>query len=77
MALHLRWQAAGGGGLAEDAGAWAPAVAAYETISAGAKSFILKAARAVNTGRPFETTAIFGEWAQAWEQATTCLEAVS
>jgi len=52
-------------------------VTAYETISTGAKSFILKAARAVNTGRAFETTAIFGDWAQAWEQATTCLEAVS
>jgi len=77
MALHLRWQAAAGSGLAEDAGAWAPAVTAYETISAGAKSFILKAARAVNTGRAFETTAIFDDWAQAWEQATTCLEAVS
>ncbi len=77
MALHLRWQAAGGVGTSADAGAWAPAVSAYEAISTGAKSFILKAARAVNSGRPFETTAIFDEWARAWEQATTHLDAMS
>jgi hypothetical protein len=76
MALHLRWQAAHGRGFAEDAGALAPAVTAYEAISGGVKAFILKAARAVNTGRPFETTAIFDDWARAWEQAMTTLDAI-
>jgi hypothetical protein len=76
MSLHLRWQAARGAGLADDAGMLAPAVTAYETISGGAKAFILKAARAVNSRRPFETTAIFDDWARAWEQAMTTLDAI-
>lgn len=74
MALHLRWRASRGNGIAADAGELAPAASAYESISAGVKSFILKAARAVNTGRPFETTAIFDDWARAWELATSSLE---
>ena len=76
MALHLRWQAARGTGIADDAGPLAPAVAAYETISGGAKAFILKAARAVNTRRSLEADAIFDEWARAWEQAMATLDAV-
>ncbi len=76
MALYLRWQAARGNGIATDAGVLAPAVSAYETISAGAKSFILKAARAVNSGRPFETAAIFDDWAGAWQQAMSTLEGI-
>ncbi|HWU76412.1 MAG TPA: DUF1839 family protein [Rhodanobacter sp.] len=76
MALHLRWQAAGGRGLAEDAGSLMPAVTAYETISTGAKSFILKAARAVNNGRPLESGDIFEGWARAWERAMNTLEAI-
>ncbi|HET6431955.1 DUF1839 family protein [Dyella sp.] len=74
LALHLRWQAAHGAGLADDAGALAPAVEAFETISAGAKSFILKAARAVNTGRPLESMPIFEQWASAWQRAMSTLE---
>ncbi|MEP7041525.1 MAG: DUF1839 family protein [Dokdonella sp.] len=76
MSLYLRWLAADGTGIAQEAGALTPAVTAYETISSGAKTFILKAARAVNAKRPLDSTAIFDEWARAWEQAMTTLEAI-
>jgi hypothetical protein len=75
MALYLRWLSADGKALSPDGGIYADAVTAYETISAGAKTFILKAARAVNAKRAFDTTAIFDEWAAAWEKATTSLDA--
>jgi hypothetical protein len=77
MALYLRWLAAGGAGLAEDTAALAPAVTAYETISGGAKTFILKAARSVNARRALESTAIFDEWSLAWEQAMATLDATA
>ncbi|MBA3538143.1 MAG: DUF1839 family protein [Deltaproteobacteria bacterium] len=73
MQLYLRWLAGGGEILAADAGQYAPAVAAYTTISTGAKSFILKAARAVNGKKAFDPTAIFDAWAKAWDQAMTSL----
>ncbi|MET0225280.1 MAG: DUF1839 family protein, partial [Dokdonella sp.] len=76
MALYLRWLAADGRGLAEDAGPYADAVAAYATISAGAKTFILKAARAVNAKRPFDAAPIFEEWSAAWQRAMTTLESI-
>jgi hypothetical protein len=74
-ALHLRWLAADGAGLAQETAALAPAVAAYETISNGAKTFILKAARAVNAKRALDSAAIFDEWSRAWEQAMATLDA--
>jgi hypothetical protein len=45
------------------------AIAAYDTISTGAKTFILKAARAVNSKKPFDPSATFDEWAAAWDTA--------
>lgn len=76
MALYLRWLAAGGEGLAAEAGDYAPAVEAYERLSNGSKTFILKAARAVNAKRAFDTDALFEEWAAAWRQAMTTLDAI-
>lgn len=72
MELYLTWLAAHDRAAGAD---YAPAVAAYRTLSTGAKSFILKAARAVNNGKAFETTAIFDAWAQAWDKALTVLAA--
>jgi hypothetical protein len=63
-ALHLRWL---------DVERFGKAADAYDQISNGAKAFILKAARAVNAKRAFETTAIFDEWAADWQLATTSL----
>lgn len=68
MALYLRWLAP------PDAGQFAPAVAAYESISQGAKAFILKAARAVNSKKPFDPSGTFAEWATAWQTAIDVLE---
>jgi hypothetical protein len=68
MAMYLKWLAR------EDGGQFAPAVTAYDAISAGAKSFVLKAARAVNSKKPFDPSATFDEWARAWDAAIGCLE---
>jgi len=72
--IYLRWLA-GGGRVGTDAGQFAPAVEAYDKISSGAKSFILKAARAVNGKKAFDGTAIFDDWARAWDTAITTLVA--
>jgi len=58
MALYLRW-----------IDAHPAAAAAYDTVSTGAKSFILKAARAVNSKKPFDPSPQFAEWAAAYETA--------
>jgi len=63
MAQYLRWLGDG----RDDA------VAAYEAISTGAKTFILKGARAVNGKKPFDPSAMFDEWARAWDVATGSL----
>ncbi|MDB4957476.1 MAG: hypothetical protein JWO36_5045 [Myxococcales bacterium] len=63
MAVYLRWL--------DDR--FAPAASEYDKISTGAKSFILKAARAVNTKKPFDGGPMFAEWAAAWEQAIALL----
>ena len=43
--------------------------ASYEAISSGAKTFILKAARAVNSKRALDAAPMFDEWAAAWARA--------
>jgi hypothetical protein len=65
MALYLRWL---------DASAYAPAIEAYDALSSGAKSFILKAARAVMSKKPFDPAPTFSEWAQHWDRAMSALE---
>ena len=67
-AMYLRWLAGG------DAGQFAPAAAAYDAISAGAKAFILRGARAVSSKKPFDATAMLDDWAAAWTTAITALE---
>jgi hypothetical protein len=63
MARYLEWL----GGPPE-------AIAAYDAISNGAKTFILKAARAVNSKKPFDPVATFAEWSAAWATAIAALE---
>ncbi|HEY4240028.1 MAG TPA: DUF1839 family protein [Kofleriaceae bacterium] len=65
-AMWLRWL--GGPGTAEIA-------ARYDEISNGAKSFILKAARAVNAKRALDASVMSG-WADAWAAATAALPAI-
>ncbi len=68
-AMYLRWLAG-----SPDAGQFAPAAGAYDTISTGAKSFILKAARAVNAKKPLDASASLDDWARAWDTAIANLE---
>ncbi|WIG56968.1 MAG: hypothetical protein OJF61_002756 [Rhodanobacteraceae bacterium] len=63
-ALHLRWL---------DPRRHAAAADAWDRINHGAKTFILKAARAVNSRRALDTAAYFDEWAQAWQTARDAL----
>lgn len=65
-ALHLRWL---------DPKRHATAADAWESISQGAKTFILKAARAVNSRRPLDASPYFDAWAGAWQQARNTLQA--
>ncbi len=64
LARHLDW-----------AGGPATAIAAYDQVSQGAKTFILKAARAVNSKKPFDPSVTFEEWAIAWDSAISELRA--
>ena len=50
-----------------------PAIQSYDCISAGAKTFFLKAARAVNSRRAFDAAPMFDAWSNAWQQAATTL----
>jgi len=60
-AAHLRWQAQCGGTDTQ------PAAESFEQIGQGCKALILKVARAVNTGRPFDTTPLIDAMADAWD----------
>ncbi len=62
MAMYLRWL-----------GDHPAAAAAYDTIANGAKTFILKAARAVNTKKPYDASPQLDEWATAWDTAIAAL----
>ena len=60
-ASNLRWmQGLGEPGLDD-------ALAALDLIAGSSKSFILKGARVVNSRKPFDGAAMFGELAAAWE----------
>ena len=69
LALHLRWLAESGAGEG-----LAPAAAAFEQLSATAKTFILKAARAVNTRKPLDASGPLGDMARAWAEGMETLE---
>ena len=63
-AMHLRWL--------EDP-ALLPAAEAFDQVNNGAKTFILKAARAVNSKKPFDTAPMFDEMAGAWQRGMELL----
>jgi hypothetical protein len=51
----------------------APAADAFESISNGAKTFILKVARAINAKRSFDGGPLFEEMARAWQRGMDVL----
>lgn len=61
LALHVRWLVESG----VDAGL-APAASEFDRVSGGAKTFILKAARAVNSRKPFDGSATFDDMGEGW-----------
>jgi hypothetical protein len=68
-ALNLKWLADNGvGGLEQ-------ATAAFERISTTNKAFILKGARATNSRKPFDGSAMFAEIASAWSSGMEALQA--
>ena len=48
-------------------------IAAFESIAAASKTFVLKGARAVNSRRPFDGAAMFAEMASAWDRGIATL----
>lgn len=84
LACHLRWLVADDGAQAgQDTGASAAselqreqalrAADAFDSVSAGTKAFILKAARAVNTRRAFDFAPSFEAWSAAWQDGHAAL----
>lgn len=69
-ARNLQWLAASG------YAALAPAAEAFESLAASSKTFILKAARAVNTRRAFDGDALFNEMSRAWQRGMDTLGGV-
>jgi len=67
--LHVAWLAPG----AEPH----PAAAAFELIAQHCKTLILKAARAVNSGRALDASAMFDEMATAWDRGMAAAETLS
>ncbi|HVY46986.1 MAG TPA: DUF1839 family protein [Minicystis sp.] len=67
-ALHARWLSAY---LPEIAAA----ASAYDAVSAGCKTLILKTARAVNAKRPLDARPLFDEMAAAWQRGIDCASA--
>ena len=51
------------------------AASAFLRLSQGCKSFILKGARGVSTGRPLDVTLLFDDMATAWEEGMAALQA--
>ena len=70
LGLHLQWleRSGGGSGLAA-------AGDEFLRVSAAAKSFILKAARAVNARKPLDAAAILSEMERAWASGMDSLVA--
>jgi hypothetical protein len=74
MAAYVRWLGENDPTLRASAAALLSAAEAYERISAGAKTFILKAARAVNAKRALDAGPTFDDWSAAWNTASTTLD---
>ena len=71
---HLRWIAKVDRGGADDAATLTSAAEDFGQVSAGAKTFILKAARAVNSRKPFDASPSIDEMARAWSRGIASLE---
>jgi len=50
------------------------AASAFLRLSQGCKSFILKGARGVSTGKPLDVTLLFDDMAAAWEEGMAAVE---
>lgn len=68
LAAHLRWLAD-----ARPSASLTTAADEFQRLSGGAKTFILKAARAVNSRKPLDASATFDEMALAWERGHEAL----
>ena len=69
-AAHLRWLA----GLTDDR--WLPAAESFEQISQGCKTLVLKAARAVNSGRALDAAPMISQMARSWDAGMSCVARV-
>jgi hypothetical protein len=49
------------------------AIEAFDRLSAGAKTFILKGARIVSSSKPADTGALFGGMVEAWDEGMGAL----
>jgi hypothetical protein len=74
MATYVRWLVANDPTLGAESASLLAAADAYERISSGAKTFILKAARAVNAKRALDAGPTFDEWSAAWNTASKTLD---
>lgn len=74
-AAHLRWHAPRGGGELQSA--LTAAAECFDLISQGHKALILKGARAVNSGRPFDAAPMFADMAGAWDRGMGLLAEVA
>lgn len=70
LALHLRWLSEAGGEATLE-----PAADELATLSGTAKTFILKAARAVTRRRPVDASDLFETMAGSWERGMEALVA--
>lgn len=66
-AAHLRWHA----GLGRPQ--LLPAAECFDAVAQGNKALILKAARAVNSGRPLDAVPLCADLAQSWERGMSLL----
>jgi hypothetical protein len=74
LAAELWWlQAFAPSGSATHA-ALQRAASAFLRLSQGCKSFILKGARGVSTGRPLDVTLLFDDMATAWEEGMAAMQ---
>lgn len=71
--LHLAWLAGSDTAATPRSRALTEASLALTEISAGAKAFILKAARAVNGKKPLDVTDQFAQWAAGWDRAMAAI----
>lgn len=81
LAAHLRWlgEAGTNGAITkgEDDEPLLRAASDFDAVSGGAKSLILKAARAVNGRRALHASDVFGEMADRWESGMAALAALT